>query len=284
MKPTLPYDLNLGGGQLWQFANRSRTQMMSYIIDCPEGGTIVIDGGMYCDEDADCLYEQLAKRGKKVNLWFFTHCHVDHYGAWLKLVERENFDIDIERLCFNFPSKEWLLTKEGRAYTERFFATLEKKELSIVTPHYKDVFSCGGIDIEILSEPITYRNYRSINPTGIILKAHFPRQSVLFLGDYDVDAEEDYERYFSVEALRCDIVQMAHHGQNGVSRRFYERIAPKYCLYTAPGWLWENNVGSRGGPETRGQGRFTTLQTRLWMAEMQVIRSFHMGDGDWLFT
>ncbi len=164
-----------------------------------------------------------------------------------------------------------------------FFSLLEKKQFNIVTPRYQDSYLCGGIRIEILNEPIHYQNYRSINPTGIILKVHFPKQSVLFLGDYDVDAEKDFRTYFSVEKLQCDIVQMAHHGQEGVSYDFYKDISPKYCLYPTPNWLWENNVGSRGGPETRGQGHFYTFETRLWMAEMKVIRSFHMGDGDWLF-
>ena len=61
MKPILEYDLDLGDGRLWQIANRSRSQMMSYILDCPDGETIVIDGGMYCDEDADKLYSELEK-------------------------------------------------------------------------------------------------------------------------------------------------------------------------------------------------------------------------------
>lgn len=279
----LKYDLDLGGGSLLQSANRGRKQMMSYIIDCPNGGTIVIDGGMYCDEDAEYLYSELKKRGKKVDLWFFTHCHVDHYGAWLKLAERDDFDIDITKLCFNFPPLEWLVSVEPGTYTEKFFSLIEKKDFNIVIPHYKDLFSCGGIDIEVLNEPFNYQNYHSINPTSIILKAYFPKRSILFLGDYNIEAEDDYKKYFSVEKLRCDIVQMAHHGQNGVSRSFYELIAPKYCLYAAPNWLWENNIGSRGGIDTRGQGPFTTLDTRLWMAEMRVIRSFHMGDGDWCF-
>lgn len=283
MKPLLEYKLELGGGSLLQIANRGRSQMMSYIIDCPEGGTIVIDGGNYKDDDADHLYSELEKRGKRVDLWFFTHCHYDHFGAWQKLIERESFDIEIGKLIFNFPSKEWLLTKEDKEYTESFYAVIDNNDLNVVTPRVGDIFSCGGIDVEVLNEPINYENYRSINPTGIILKAYFPKQSVLFLGDYDVDAEADYINNFSVEKLRCDIVQMAHHGQCGVSRDFYELIKPKYCLYCAPDWLWENNIGSRGLPETRGMGRFKTLETRRWMAEMGVIRSFHMGDGDWLF-
>ena len=179
------YRLNLGGGTLTQLANRSVTQMMSYIIDCPDGDMIVID---------------------------------------------------------------------------------------------------GGIRIEILSEPICYENYPTINPTSMIFKVHFPKQSVLFLGDFDVHGEANYEKYFSVEKLRCDIVQMAHHGQDAVSRSFYHLIQPKYCLYPTPDWLWENNKYGCNDPETRGTGRFTTLETRLWMAELKIVRSFHVGEGDLIFT
>ena len=283
MKPILTYTFGLGGGTLFQIANRSRTQMMSYIIDFPGGGTIVIDGGMYCDEDASHLYSELSKRGKRVDLWFLTHCHIDHYGAFLRLAERADFDIAIGKLCFHFPSREWLMTKEDSARSAQLFSLLDRKELPIVTPHSGDCFTCGGISVEVLNEPQHYENYRSINPTGLILKAHFPKRDVLFLGDFDVDAEEDYKAHFSVEKLRCDIVQMAHHGQGGVSRDFYSLIAPKFCLYTAPEWLWENRKGSRGTVETAGEGPFQTLETRRWMAEMRVIRSFHMGDGDWCF-
>jgi len=60
-------NLGLGGGHLIQVANRSLTQMMSYVIDTPEGNVIVIDGGNYCKEDADCLYELLRNRGNRVD-------------------------------------------------------------------------------------------------------------------------------------------------------------------------------------------------------------------------
>ena len=279
----MEYILDLGGGILSQLANRSRTQMMSYIIDCPEGGTIVIDGGMYCKEDADELYRQIEARGKRVDLWFFTHCHMDHYGAWLKLMEEGRFDFDVKALCFCFPDKAWMLTKEDREYTEKFYAALKTYSLPVVTPRAGDVFFCGGISVEVLNEPIAYENYPSINPTSIILRMNFPKKSVLFLGDFDRWAEKDYREHFSIEKLRCDIVQMAHHGQGGVSREFYAHIAPKYCLYPTPAWLWENNTRSFGSPETRGQGIFRTMETRLWMAELRVVESFHMGYGDWVF-
>ena len=279
----LTYDLDLGGGSLLQSANRSSEQMMSYIIDCPEGGTIVIDGGTYCEGDANHLYKELEKRGKKVDYWFFTHCHHDHYGAWLKLIEDGRFDITVSHLCFHFPPKEWLFEKEDPLSTKKFFAALKQKPFSVTTPRVGDCFSVGGVTVEVLNEPINYHSYRAINATSLIFKVHFPKRSVLFLGDFDAEAEEDYAKHFSVEKLKCDIVQMAHHGQNGVSRNFYQLIQPKFCLYTAPDWLWENNAYYRNEIASRGKGSFTIMETRLWMAELGVIRSFHLGDGDWLF-
>ena len=66
------YTLDLGGGSLLQVANRTLTQMMSYVIETPEGGTVVIDGGNTFDEDADNLYFELKNRGGKVDTWFIT--------------------------------------------------------------------------------------------------------------------------------------------------------------------------------------------------------------------
>ena len=37
MVSTIKYNLDLGGGSLMQIANRSVSQMMSYLIDCPNG-------------------------------------------------------------------------------------------------------------------------------------------------------------------------------------------------------------------------------------------------------
>lgn len=64
-----------------------------------------------------------------------------------------------------------------------------------------------------------------------------PAERSPVLGDFDVYAQEEYLKKHGSKELACDVVQMAHHGQNGVDRAFYELIRPKYCLYTAPKWL-----------------------------------------------
>lgn len=87
--------LDLGGGNLLQITNRTYIQMMSYLIDTPDGKTIMIDGGHRCAEDAEHMYNLLKERGGKVDLWIITHAHDDHlahcYGylkTWMILTCR----------------------------------------------------------------------------------------------------------------------------------------------------------------------------------------------------
>lgn len=277
-------NLGLGGGKLLQVANRTLTQMMSYVIDTDDGGVIVIDGGEYNAADAENLYSLLCARGRKVDYWFITHAHSDHLGAMLYLMDNHRFDINVGALCFNFPSLEWLSAKEEFEFNSRFLERVKEYNLNVVTVKVGDVIKCGGISVEILSVPTDYEKYaKTINSTSIIFKVYFKNREVLFMGDFDVNAEDDYISKYDVAKLRTDILQMPHHGQNGISRDFYARIMPKICLYTAPDWLWENNKYKCQNPETRGKGPFTTLETRKWMDELGAEASYNFIDGDILF-
>lgn len=77
--------------------------------------------------------------------------------------------------------------------------------------------------------------------------------------------------------LRCDIVRMAHHVQDGVDRSFYNVVQPKICLYTTPEWLWNNDSGSG-----MNSGPWKTLETRRRMRELGAQQSFPHAFGDYL--
>jgi len=278
-------ELGLGGGSLLQAANRTLTQMMCYIIETPAGETLVIDGGNRCKEEADFLYEQIRQRGGRVHGWFFTHAHSDHVGALTQLLETHpNLDIQIDRLYFHFPDRAWLAAREEPDSNARFFAAIEKHGLSVTVPCAGDVYAFGGVSVEILSHPVDYEAYPTINPTSMILRVHFPKRDVLFLGDLDIYAQEEVLQTCDEAKLRCDIVQMAHHGQGGVNRAFYAVVRPKICLYPTPKWLWENNLYRVEDPATAGKGHFKTFETRKWMDELGAVSSYTQAEGDWLFV
>lgn len=281
--PSNKVHLGLGGGSLLQVANRTHTQMMSYLIKTPDGKTVMIDGGnVKRDGDAKHLYELLSQNGKHVDKWFITHAHGDHYGALLWLLENiKPFDITIDELYFNFPPLEWFkIADEGNGYdgVVRFYTALENNSINCITMQKGDIIECGGMSFEILNNCDNYENYVEINDASIAIIAHFPSRKVLFLGDLEPLGGEDLIKACGKEKLRCDIVQLAHHGQNGVKKDFYEIVMPKICLYNAPDWLWDNNAG-----EGFNTGIWKTVETRGWMKDLGVQASFPIAFGDYLF-
>ena len=273
--------LNLGGGSILQIANRTHTQMMSYIITTPDKKIMVIDGGTYSEGDGLYLYNKLLECGKKVDLWVITHAHDDHYGAlgWM-LNNIQNFDIEICKLYFSFPSTEWhnRMDPSEIDFIRWFYEGVEKQGLKPYRLTAGTTLLCGQLKIDVLTDGKDYQNYNSVNDTTSVLRVHFPKNDVLFLGDLGKDKGYDVINTIPHELLRCDIVQMAHHGQNGADKAFYEVVKPKICLYTAPDWLWDNDDG--GG---KGSGPWATLETRKWMDELGAIASCPIAFGDYIF-
>lgn len=273
--------LNLGGGSILQAANRSVSQMMSYLIETASGKIIMIDGGDYNAQDAEYLYELLSEKGKTVDLWVITHAHKDHFGALAWMLEtREYFDINIRKMCFQFPPLTWIKKVEevSLPYAEKFLEGLKNQGIDVEEVHTGDILLVDDVRMEILHDASGYENYVEVNDTSLVIRLSFPKQDILFLGDLGDCAGPYVLQSCDPEKLRCDIVQMAHHGQNGVGKYFYETIMPKVCLYTAPMWLWENDIG-----KGRGSGPYKTLETRSWMEELGRELDCPVAYGDYLF-
>jgi hypothetical protein len=67
---------------------------------------------------------------------------------------------------------------------------------------------------------------------------------------------------------------MAHHGQNGVDRAFYEAVSPRGCLWCAPAWLYNNDIGK--GYNTHV---WRTVEVRGWMEEIGATEHYVIKDG-----
>ena len=271
--------VGLGGGSLLQIAERYGGPSMSYMLKSSNGKIIMIDGG-WMPADADYLYNLIKSEGGRVDLWFITHAHIDHYGALLNMLkEKPDFDIEIERLIFDFPPLEWLGTVEKGESVSPTTEFLEQLELHGIRPEklrFGDTFECSDIKIEVLNNPTDCEGYVSVNDTSAVLLVHFPKRNVLFLGDLAVEGQKKLLKLQNENKLKCDIVQMAHHGQQGVDRNFYEIVQPKICLYPTARWIWNNDIG-----KGIGSGPLKTLETRQWMEELGVLVSCVSADGDY---
>lgn len=251
----------------------------SFILE--DGDTLlVLDGGF--PSETPYMYEYLKKLGGHVAAWFITHFHDDHMGCLLTILE-EHPDICIDAIYCHYPSDEFILRHEPKQSTDtsesllaRWRAATANEGLSMITVQTDDVYSFGDVTVRVLLTPAETVNARSINDTSCVYRFEVADKSILFLGDLGVEGGNRLTERTPASLLHADYLQMAHHGQHGVSKECYEAIRPTYCLWPTPSWVWDN-LGE-GGYDTGG---FQTVIVRGWISGLRCVKKhYRMTEGD----
>lgn len=253
--------------------NTSHSQMFGCVIKT-KNKTVVIDGGTCKDAKqlADFLKE---KSNSRVDAWFFTHPHHDHIGAFAD-IRRKDRDIIVDKLYFNFPDlSEGVHAALARNELERSLwndTKLWSLQYHTHTVERGEIFEFDDVKIRVLR--VFDPEIIGINDSSAVYRIEGKRHSVLILGDLSVRGGIDTVEKCPLEYLSADYTQMAHHGQGGVSREFYDYIKPRRCIWASPEWLWNNDRGN--GFDT---AEFLTVRTREWMDELGVTEHFVEKDG-----
>ncbi|MBR2615153.1 MAG: MBL fold metallo-hydrolase [Clostridia bacterium] len=262
--------------------NTTPYQMFGAVI-VTECATLVLDGGL--EEDADELFAVLKREGRgRVDAWFFTHPHHDHLGAFMAL-QRSHPELSVGAIYHRFPSRETLrLCPAHKAHggIERqmwediwdLFEGALKEKTHVLS--LGETFSFDEVSLTVLRvmDPTYDTKKNFVNNSSAVFRLDTPRTRVLFLGDLGVQGGEDLMAALPAEELCADYTQMAHHGQKGVNRAFYEYVKPRRCIWPTPERIWDN-VGE-GGP---GTGKWDTAETRAWMRELGVTEHIIEKDG-----
>lgn len=268
----------LGGAELTMLENQTNGQMMSFLLETSGGQLIVVDGGRW--EDGDHLMELIREKGGQVAAWFLTHAHTDHVGGLIHLLQDEADGIDtgieIEHIYYNFAELDWYVTHElgdlGTVGTLMgLLDTLPEEKLH--RTERGQVISVDDVTVTVMNdryEPGPEQvGERDGNDAGIAYRMVVNGVSILFLGDLQTIGGEQLLKQAGKEALKSDMVQMAHHGQHGVSREVYQAVSPRICLWPTPDWLWENEDGT-----------YETDQTKEWMQKLGAEKHYCIKDGD----
>ena len=254
--------------------NSSASQMFGCVIKT-KTKTIVFDGGTTHD-DEQLLTFLKENANCHVDAWFFTHPHHDHIGCFVHLRKKAPA-VTVEKIYHCFPSIE-LLTKHGmRADWElKLWEDISEWDSSYDVQQLSagDCFMFDDVAIRILRvfNPNILNNF--VNNSSAVYRIENTNSSFLILGDLGVEGGNEVIENVPAALLQTDYTQMAHHGQNGVYKKFYEYIQPKKCIWPTPEWLWNNDGGN--GFDT---GPFQTLQTRKWVADLGVTEHFIAKDG-----
>lgn len=229
------------GFTLWQLPSQVNTIGNSYIIKSDNQEIIVIDGGDKAEENY--LRGFLAAMGNEVHAWIISHPHDDHVGALNQILENPK-NLVIHKIYQSKLSDEQInIEADSKDFVFGFYSLLQKSKIPVVEVLPGDTFHFGETTCKILgvrNEDFTINPY---NNSSVIVKIWDAYKSVLFLGDA---GEEEGNRLLNGpfrNELDCNYIQMAHHGQQGVSKDFYRTVKFDACLWPTPSWVYNNDIG-----------------------------------------
>lgn len=265
---------------LYQIAPDQNMLLNSYVIKTSSGKLIVIDGGgAGSPGKSGYLYNKLQEiSGQEepvVEAWFLSHMHDDHVTEFTIVGTNRRKKMSVNNIYMNFPSREFMNTAEGGKFAylyddieaayDKFIGKGEFEKTNGKNVFEGDIIDIDGIKFEILLTVSDKETEPNINDTSLIFRVEIEGQTVLFLGDaHLVQSSRLIEKYG--DDLKSDMVQMSHHGQNGVTRAAYEKIAPTLCLWPTPIWVYKN-----------ADGIYQTTAVRNWMMDMGV--KYHLVAG-----
>ncbi len=242
----------------------------SFIITTEDGKVIAVDGGHYTDTEYFVQYLKAVTGSDKphIDAWFLSHPHDDHCEVFLDVVENRS-EVSFDKVYANFPetafyegADEWAVQVLTDYY--RLLPRFEGKTAELTEG---DVFNVGAADFTVF---YTFNpEFKRCNSASTIMRMDLGGTSVMFTGDAWIDSGNYVvEKYANSGLLDCDICKMAHHGNDGVDRTFYEAVSPRICLWPTPSWVWENT-----------NGNLTTPEVRAWMDEIGVEKNYVAKDG-----
>lgn len=267
----------LGGAELRLLAPATGSQNLSCVIQSKSGSVIVVDGGL--KEDADHLLETIQAKGGRVSAWLITHPHSDHIGALTDILNRNPIPIEIDGIYYNFLERDTYERGENMGRMADYdnllaaFANVPAQKLH--TPLEKgQTIQVDEITIHVMNLPFRSLS-NTFNNSSVAYRLDVNGKRILFLGDMGWDAGQNLLAKSKTEDLKADVVQMAHHGQDGVEEGLYRVIRPEICLWPTPEWLWDNNKDGQ-----KGDGPWKTLTVRAWMEALGVQNNLCIKDGD----
>lgn len=227
---------------------------MSYAVRLADGSFILIDGGeadkcdsgSYDDNSRVLLgYLKRHSEGKiKIACWLFTHFHYDHIDLATRFLREMRNEIEVSRFAYNHPGHEETLRDKERE--DELFAAMdlyEGAERKILKTHDRLMIGDTRIDVYIAEDTRTSDGLDQNEISAAFKITLGSGRSFTVLGDCSTKrmcafVSDDSGVKVPDEELKCDVLQVAHHGltmsgepYRSGARELYRVMSPTYALY-----------------------------------------------------
>ena len=264
-----------GHFSMTQISSVLNTHGNAYLFRTRGGKVVMVDGGF--EAEAGHVRELLWKAGNHVDLWFISHPHRDHMGAFDEIL-KDPQGISVDKVVYSRVPDSYLDLEGEAGYARGYYRTLDSLpagSTDVVNLHNTGQrFDIDGIGIKVLGVSNPEIRVNPYNNQSVVIRLWDDSKSVVLLGDAGIEAGDKLLASPHRAWLDCDYMQMAHHGQSGCSEAFYKAVDFRACLWPAPMWLWEP------APQ---HAHLKTRETRRWMDE-KGITEHHVAclEVDWV--
>ncbi len=221
---------------------------LSYVMTLEDGRYIIIDGGY--KHDAHGLFNFLKDNNKRsdgkivIAAWILTHCHDDHIGALQSFSTTYGQRVTIEHFIANTTDAS-MYSKGYSSYIEEQLPQMIKTlfpDSKLVKPHAGQIMTFCDVVLEFLyTAELTAPSLTQGNNDSLIFRAYIEGQIVLFTGDAeDWTSNEVATMYLG--ALKCDILQVPHHGAGGLVNLLSDQANPTYTLWSTSQPSFEKRI------------------------------------------
>lgn len=227
-----------------------------YVLRLADGRFVIFDGGM--PEQAEKIYKVLCEQneleGKPViAAWFLSHGHQDHIGAINQFVPMFAKEVEIQTFVHNLPAYDLYYDKntweasssqpdkhyvEADGLHERsktYYEYIKKysPDSDIIVAHAGQRFEYGNLDIDVLftSENIYRKQMFDTNMSSVIYSVTGNSGRMIVLGD-SVDITCPMLNAIYEGSLKCNLVQVSHHGYNGGNAEMYANMNADFAIWT----------------------------------------------------
>lgn len=196
------------------------------LVVTPQGRQVLVDGGPDPRSALVALGQRVPPGDRSLDAVVVTHLDSDHAGGLIGVLDRYDADIVMQGPL-----------SPGSALFPQWESAIDQREhpaVQIRSGHRIRLDS--GIVMEVLHPPsgkMPSRIDRSTNNLSVVVRVTYGEVSFLLTGD----VEQDVERYLVDnlgEALRSDVLKVAHHGsRSSTSEAFLQAVGPESAVISA---------------------------------------------------
>jgi len=230
---------------------------MSYVIRIGDGRFVLLDGGTGEYEESDRLWDVLVSQnelGEKpiIAAWFISHAHIDHFGGFVKFMDKYGHRVILQNLAYNWPATQFVYPASELNSLTEFNRVIEsiKATTHILTPHsgQRYVFADAVFDVLFACEDLYPEFIPNFNDSSLVLMMELNGRKILWLGDMQKQGSDYMCKIYPKEAFECEILQVGHHGYNSASDALHRMADPETLLWPCPDFwfpvvrLWGENI------------------------------------------